>query len=421
MVGEEENYDDDDFFHESQQEFEASVVEDYEQDDFYSEVGSMHDVDEDATPIEEIVKVNGTDVPGILRSGVSEDFNVPLPEVTDPYILFLVREAEERREEERQRTLRIGFDASVSAVSTNFDAEDRRTNGVQNGVQNVVAGAPMMTVWENGESVQIPMEQFMASQPPALSTSFHDEDEEDPDLRMASAMATAMVAGRLGASDGEGFDVVHTLMERFLKTSVQVDDVGSETDLTKQQDADSVSQLPTDLPGALSSSSDEVEMEEEKEMKNDVDNDEAGESGESDEANKKNSKVVNMHRTSSQLMNKMRTSLDDGLHSDMWATALAEENTGVSATPERSSITAWGEASHSSPVNTIPLTSPLSSTTKSEMSALSDSDRIPLDRIARIMRGANGMQNSVTSSITSSTWSSDEEEEEFGLLEEVEI
>ena len=488
----EENYDQDEFLHESQQEFEASVVEDYEKDDFDSEIGSMNgrddevdetdDADDDATPIIETKTTNNTAriaMPKVLRGSMpEEDFRVPLPEVTDPYILFLVREAEERKREEREREQvlarggrierndRNDFDASVSAVSTNFGSTNQ---GLNDGVQDEIGGLPMMTVWENGTSTRIPMEDFMATQPLPPPPYDNNEEEDDPDMRMASAMATALVAGKLGASDGEGFDVVNTLMERFLKTSVQVDDVGSETDLTKQQDADSVSQLPTDLPGAFGTSSDEEEYERTDMHGSDNGNSNGNSNGNGNDNATENKQELGRPGTieafavnssggrdhvamarmcprtmggsckygadgkcrlckrtartsSSQLMNKMHSSFEDGIfHDDMWATALAQENTGVSATPERNEpiTTAWGEAISSSP--NVPATSPLSSTTKSEMSNLSDSDRIPMDRIARIMRGANGLQSSVTSSITSSTWSSDEEDADEEALEEVSL
>jgi hypothetical protein len=223
-------------------------------------------------------------------------------------------------------------------------------------------------------------------------------------------------------------------MDQFLRTSVvdserEVD--GRETDLTKRQEEDEVSQLPSDLPGAMLSSSDEevmeevveevVEVVEQEERKESALTDVAGSShpalsGDLWVAQKQQQQQQPPARRSSLLMSKMRTSFDD-LHHDLWAETLAEENSGVSSTPDRTISTAWGSGSTGTP----PLpTSPLSATTRSEMSSLSDSERVPLDRIARIMRGgANGLQSSFTSSITSSAWSTDDEDdplEEINML-----
>ena len=116
------------------------------------------------------------------------------------------------------------------------------------------------------------------------------------------------------------------------------------------------------------------------------------------------------------LMGKMLGSMSD-LHGDLWETVLGEEDSGISATPDRLDVppvsTAWGEKTTLNNIST----SPLNSSTKSKLSSLSDKDRIPLDRIARIMRGNDNLQSSVTSSITSSIGSSDEEKEES--LEEI--
>ena len=90
-----------------------------------------------------------------------------------------------------------------------------------------------------------------------------EEEEEDADMRMASAMATAMVAGKLGASTGDEINFVHSLMDQFLRTSVVEEERetdGRDTDLSKRQEEDEVSQLPSDLPGAMLSSSDEEEI-----------------------------------------------------------------------------------------------------------------------------------------------------------------
>ena len=334
-------------------------------------------------------------------------------------------------------------------------------------------------MWENGTSKLVPMEEFLSVNPAAMTMSsdpggrdqtscrpveggvvvgvegVEEEEEEDADMRMASAVATAMVAGKLGASTGDEINFVHSLMDQFLRTSVveeERENDGRDTDLSKRQEEDEVSQLPSDLPGAMLSSSDEEEINSsrafttdpsdlpavtdpyilhllhEAERKQAADGADATSDGfnahlqeqvavdDDDDVWVAQHQHQHQHqpkRRSSLLMSKMRSSFDE-LHDDLWATTMAEESSGVSATPDRTISTAWGTGGGGGGGTPLP-TSPLSSTTRSEMSTLSDSDRVPLDRIARIMRGgANGLQNSFTSSITSSTgcWSSDDEEEE---------
>ena len=507
-----ENYDDDTFLQESQLEFESSVIENYDEDGFEKE-------DDEASPVlDQPRPVKDDSMPVVLsgalpspQSSTASTHQTDLPEVTDPYILFLVSQSNKERNRQQQRQQwhqspteqqstvgSVNGMASVSAASTTLGATD--------GAASSSLSLPMMTVWDNGTSVQIPMEEFMATQPasfgyddevetdpdlnynslasggtqPPLTASFgatgeqekeqvletpvstrnteNDADVVDSEMKMASAMATQMVAGPLGAMDGAGFDLVHSLMEQMLQSSVQVDNVGEETDLSKFQDADAVSQLPCDLPGAMLCSSDESEDDEpvryqQKDHKEvppvpvpaatlltsnmlpDVTDPYILNLVQKAEQKKKKGREDHQHGGSNEmftatenmdLMGKMLGSMSD-LHSDLWENALGNEDSGVSSTPDRPFIISTPSADSNSGSSSSSVgarrhlaTSPLSATTQAEMSSLTDEERIPMDRIARIMRGNNNnFHSSITSSITSSVWSSVEEEveEDVELIE----
>ena len=248
-------------------------------------------------------------------------------------------------------------------------------------------------MWENGTSKLVPMEEFLSVNPAAMTMSsdpggreqtsrrpvegvVEEEEEEDADMRMASAMATAMVAGKLGASTGDEINFVHSLMDQFLRTSVVEEERetdGRDTDLSKRQEEDEVSQLPSDLPGAMLSSSDEEEMNSssafttgpsdlpavtdpyilhllrEAERKRAADGADATSDGfnvqlqeqvavdDDDDvwvAQHQQQQQQQPKRRSSLLMSKMRSSFDE-LHDDLWATTMAEVLGGAMRTLKR--------------------------------------------------------------------------------------
>ena len=456
-----ENYEND-FLEESQQEFESSVIENYdddvfekdEQEDGQEDGQKSGQEDDEAIPIIEktldnIDPNNATKpvvlsgaFPSPMSNNVNDDdattdvavttannnnYNnsdndivVNLPPVTDPYILHLINEAKKEKKRKGNMQIKLELRSQQELTTEEEDLENTVKNSLVSATSTTLGGGittlqqptvvPTVTLWDQGRSVEIPMDEFMiaSQQQPQQVHMVDDEVENDLDMRMASAMATQMVAEKLGATDDAGFDLVHSLMEKMLQTSVNVGVVGEETDLSKFQDADEVSQLPSDLPGAMLSSSDE-------------DDDCSMEIYGGEHKNEKNGMKTTPKRdddnqVTKNLMGKMLGSMSD-LHGDLWETVLGEEDSGISATPDRLDVppvsTAWGEKTTLNNIST----SPLNSSTKSKLSSLSDKDRIPLDRIARIMRGNDNLQSSVTSSITSSVWSSDEEEEES--LEEI--
>ena len=99
-----ENYDDDTFLQESQLEFESSVIENYDEDGFEKE-------DDEASPVlDQPRPVKDDSMPVVLsgafpspQSSTASTHQTDLPEVTDPYILFLVSQANKERNRQQQR------------------------------------------------------------------------------------------------------------------------------------------------------------------------------------------------------------------------------------------------------------------------------------------------------------------------------